>query len=61
MTCHAIYRQKARIKSKGIGGSDRLTAVCVCQRVNIYTISVRLNLLTTPDFEVLEAITLHCA
>jgi hypothetical protein len=33
MTCHAIYGQKARTKSKDIGGSDRLTAVCVCQRV----------------------------
>jgi hypothetical protein len=31
MTCHAIYRQKARTKRKDIGGSDRLTAVC--QRV----------------------------
>jgi hypothetical protein len=35
MTCHAIYWQKARTKSKGIGGSDRLKAVCVCQRVNL--------------------------
>jgi hypothetical protein len=34
MTCNAIYWQKARTKSKDIGGSDRLTAVCVCQRVN---------------------------
>jgi hypothetical protein len=34
MTCHAIYWQKARTKSKDIGGSDRVTAVCVCQRVN---------------------------
>jgi hypothetical protein len=33
MTCHAIYRQKARTKSKDIGGSDRLTAFCVCQSV----------------------------
>jgi hypothetical protein len=29
MTCHAIYWQKARTKSKYIGGSARLTAVCV--------------------------------
>jgi hypothetical protein len=35
MTCHAIYRQKARTKSKDICGSERLTAVCVCQRVNL--------------------------
>jgi hypothetical protein len=28
-TCHAIYWQKARIKSEGIDGSDRLTAGCV--------------------------------
>jgi hypothetical protein len=35
MTCHAIYWQKARTKSKDIDSSDRLTAVCVCQRVNI--------------------------
>jgi hypothetical protein len=34
MTCYAIYWQKARTKSKDIGGSDRLTAVCVCQLVN---------------------------
>jgi hypothetical protein len=34
MTCHAIYWQKARTKSKDIGDSYRLTAVCVCQRVN---------------------------
>jgi hypothetical protein len=33
MTCHAIYRQKARTKSKDISGSDRPTAVCVSQRV----------------------------
>jgi hypothetical protein len=33
-TCHAIYWQKARTKSKDIGGSDRLTGGCVCQRVN---------------------------
>jgi ABC-type protease/lipase transport system fused ATPase/permease subunit len=33
MTYHAIYSQKARIKSKGIDGSDRLTGGCVCQRV----------------------------
>jgi hypothetical protein len=33
MTCHSIYWQKARTKSKDIGGSDRLTAICVCQRV----------------------------
>jgi hypothetical protein len=33
MTCHAIYWQKARIKSKDIDGSDRLTGGCVCQRV----------------------------
>jgi hypothetical protein len=33
MTCHAIYWQKARTKSKDIDSSDRLTAVCVCQRV----------------------------
>jgi hypothetical protein len=35
MTCHAIYWQKARIKSKGIGGSDRLTGGCVGQRVKV--------------------------
>jgi hypothetical protein len=35
MTCHAIYWQKARTKSKDIGGSDQLTAVCVCQRVKV--------------------------
>jgi hypothetical protein len=34
MTCHAIYWQKARTKSKDIDGSDRLTGGCVCQRVN---------------------------
>jgi hypothetical protein len=28
MACHAIYWQKARTKSKDIGGSDRLTAIC---------------------------------
>jgi hypothetical protein len=33
MTCHAIYWQKARTKSKVFGGSDRLTAVCVCKMV----------------------------
>jgi hypothetical protein len=33
MTCHAIYWQKARTKTKDIGGSDRLPAVCVCERV----------------------------
>jgi hypothetical protein len=33
MTCHAIYWQKARTKSKDIGGSDSLTGGCVCQRV----------------------------
>jgi hypothetical protein len=36
MTCNAIYRQKARTKSKDIGGSDRLTAVRVCQRVKLF-------------------------
>jgi hypothetical protein len=35
MTCHAIYLQKARTRSKGIDGSDRLTGGCVCLRVNI--------------------------
>jgi hypothetical protein len=35
MTCRAIYGQKARTKSKDIGGSDRLTDVCVCQRVKV--------------------------
>jgi hypothetical protein len=34
-TCHAIYWQKARTKSKDIDSSDRLIAVCVCQRVNV--------------------------
>jgi hypothetical protein len=34
MTCHDIYWQKARTKNKDIGGSDRLTGGCVCQRVN---------------------------
>jgi hypothetical protein len=34
-TCHAIYRQKARINSKGIDGSARLTAGCVFQWVNL--------------------------
>jgi hypothetical protein len=34
MTCFAIYPQKARTKSKDIGGSHRLTGGCVCQRVN---------------------------
>jgi hypothetical protein len=33
MTCHAIYWQKARTKSKDIGGSYRLTAGFLCQRV----------------------------
>jgi hypothetical protein len=33
MTCHAIYWQKARTKSKDIDSSDRLTVVCVFQRV----------------------------
>ena len=33
-TCHAIYRQKARIKRKDIDGSDHLAGVCVCQWVN---------------------------
>jgi hypothetical protein len=33
MTCHAIYWQKARTKTKDIDGSDRLTGGCVCQRV----------------------------
>jgi hypothetical protein len=40
MTCFAIYWQKARTKSKDIGGSDLLTAVCVCQRVNIIVLYV---------------------
>jgi len=31
MTCYAIYWQKARINSKGIDGSDRLTDDCVLQ------------------------------
>jgi hypothetical protein len=35
MTCHAIYWQKARTKSKDIGGSDRLTGGRVCRRVNL--------------------------
>jgi hypothetical protein len=35
MTCHAIYWQKARTKSKDIGGSDRLTGGGVYQRVNM--------------------------
>jgi hypothetical protein len=39
MTCHAIYWQKARTKRGDIGGSDRLTAGCVCQRVWINTIT----------------------
>jgi hypothetical protein len=34
MTCHVIYWQKARTKSKDIGGSDRPTGGRVCQRVN---------------------------
>jgi hypothetical protein len=34
MTCHAIYWQKTRTKSKEIDGSDRPTGGCVCQRVN---------------------------
>jgi hypothetical protein len=34
MTCHAIYRQKARTKSKDIDDSDRLAGGCVGQRVN---------------------------
>jgi hypothetical protein len=33
MTCHAIYWQQARTKSKDIGGSDRLTAGCVCNGI----------------------------
>jgi hypothetical protein len=33
MTCHAIYWQKARINSKGIDGSARLTSGCVFQWV----------------------------
>jgi hypothetical protein len=32
MTCYAIYWQKARTKTKDIGGSDRLTDGCVWQR-----------------------------
>jgi hypothetical protein len=32
-TCHAIYRQKARINSKDIDGSARLTAGCMFQWV----------------------------
>jgi hypothetical protein len=35
MTCHAIYWQKARTKSKDVDGSDHLTGGCVCQRVNL--------------------------
>jgi hypothetical protein len=38
MTCHAIYWQKARTKSKDIDSSDRLTAVCVCQMVNVISL-----------------------
>ena len=34
MTCYAIYWQKARINSKGIDGSARLTDVCVLQWVH---------------------------
>jgi hypothetical protein len=42
MTCHAIYWQKARTKSKDIGGSDRLTGGCVCRRVNRFSNTVNL-------------------
>jgi hypothetical protein len=41
MTCHAIYWQKARTKSKDIDGSDRLTGGCVCQS-DTYLISVQI-------------------
>jgi hypothetical protein len=33
MTCHAIYWQKARTKSKDIGGSDHLIGGRVFQKV----------------------------
>jgi hypothetical protein len=35
LRCHAIYQQKARINSRGIDGSARLTAGCVFQWVNL--------------------------
>jgi hypothetical protein len=40
MTCHAIYWQKAKTKSKDIGGSDRLTGGSVCQTVKNVTDSL---------------------
>jgi hypothetical protein len=61
MTCHAIYWQQARTKSKYIDSSDRLTAVCVCQRVNhrnnskgrMYTLELAIL------YEVVSEVTVH--
>jgi hypothetical protein len=53
MTCHAIYWQKARTKSKDIDGSDRLTGGCVCQRIKSEYSKWRINSETLKYIEVL--------
>jgi hypothetical protein len=47
MTCQAIYWQKARTKRKDIDSSDRLTAVCVCQRIKTVCCSILILLIKT--------------